>query len=50
MLLYTKDKASYEVKWLEYWDEGERSILAETKDGDVIKVNLEDFDRVEEGK
>ena len=50
MLLYTKDKVVYEVKWLEYWEENERIILAETKDGDVIEIALEDFDRVEEGE
>lgn len=50
MILYTNDKVSYEVNWLEYWDDPERCIVAETKDGDVIKIDLDDFDRVEESE
>lgn len=48
MLLHTNDKKVYKVKWLEYWDENERFILAETYDGEELKIELENFNKVEE--
>lgn len=48
MKLYTNDNNVYEVKWVEYWDENERFILAETVDGNEIKIELENFNKVEE--
>lgn len=48
MLLYTNDKKVYDVKWAEYWDERERFILAETKDGEELQIELDNFNKIEE--
>lgn len=48
MKLYTNDGKEYNIKWLEYWDDITRFILAETTDGDEIKIELDNFDKVEE--
>ena len=48
MVLYTNDNKKYEIKWAEYWDENERFILAETVDNKTIKIELENFNKIEE--
>lgn len=48
MKLYTNNNEIYDVKWAEYWEENERFILAETVDGEEIKIELENFNKVEE--
>lgn len=48
MKLYTNDNKVYDVKWAEYWDENERFILAETKDGEELQIELENFNKIEE--
>lgn len=47
MTLYTNDGKTYDIKWAEYWAENERFILAETEDGDELKIELENFNKVE---
>ena len=47
MKLYTNDGKIYDIKWAEYWAENERFILAETGDGDTLKIELENFNKVE---
>lgn len=49
MVLYTNDGKTYEVKWVEFWNEREMFFLAETKDGGELKIELENFNKVEEG-
>ena len=49
MVLYTNDGKTYEVKWVEFWNEREMFFLAETKDGEELKIELENFNKVEEG-
>ena len=44
------DGKTYEVKWVEFWNERERFFLAETKDGGELKIELENFNKIEEGE
>lgn len=48
MKLFTNNNEMYEVKFVEYWNETKRMFLAETKDGELIEINEEDFYKVEE--
>lgn len=48
MTLCTNDGKTYEVKWVEFWNEREMFFLAETKDGGELKIELENFNKVEE--
>lgn len=48
MILYTNDGEKYRIKRAEYWDENERFILAETIDNEIIKIELENFNKIEE--
>lgn len=47
MILFTNDKKEYRINWLEYWNENERFFLAETTDGEGIKIDEDNFNRVE---
>ena len=48
MKLYTNDNHTHDVKWVELWSENERFFLAETKSGDVIKIELENLNKIKE--
>ena len=48
MKLYTNDNKTYDVKWVEYWDDPKRFILAETYDGNAIEIELENLNKIEE--
>ena len=48
MKLYTTDKKVYDVVAVELWTDREYVFTAETKDGELIALALDEFDKVEE--
>lgn len=50
MILKTTNGETYRVKWVEFWNETERCFIAETYDGDEIKLDEGEFDKIEEDK
>lgn len=48
MILKTTNGETYRVKYVEYWNEGERCFIAETYDGEEIELDEDEFDKVEE--
>lgn len=47
MKLFTNNGEIYDVKWVEYWNENERFFLAETIDGEELKIDENDFNKLE---
>ena len=48
MRLYTNDMRIYDVKEVEFLEENERLLLATTKDGKELKIELSNFNKVKE--
>lgn len=48
MKLFTNNNEAYEVKFVEYWSENKRVFLAETKDGELLEIDEDNFCKVEE--
>ena len=48
MKLYTNDGKTYDVKWVEYWNENERFFLAETTNGEELKIDEDNLNKIEE--
>lgn len=47
MKLFTNDNNIYEVNFVEYWNENERFFLAGTSDGEILKIEENNFYKVE---
>lgn len=48
MILKTTNGVRHKIKWLEYWNENGRFFLAEDVNGELLKFESNELDKIEE--